>query len=157
MNYGERLKELREYSNIERKITQEEIAKAIGIKRSSYNQFEQQYDIIPINRLNQIANFYNVSLDYLLCLSDIMKYENTRTEIDQELFKTRLKSVRKELNLTQKELAKILNTAQPVIANYEKGKYLITTPFLYTICSKYNISADYLLGRIDTNTLKKAT
>ena len=31
----------------------------------------------------------------------------------------------------------------------EKGKYLISIPFLYTICKKYNISADYLLGKID--------
>ena len=32
---------------------------------------------------------------------------------------------------------------------YEKGKTLILTSFLYTICKKYNISADYLLGKID--------
>ena len=43
----------------------------------------------------------------------------------------------------------ILNTVHPVISNYESGKFLIATPFLYTICKKYNISADYLLGKID--------
>ena len=56
---------------------------------------------------------------------------------------------RKSQKLTQVKLASILNTVQPVIANYEKGKNLIATPFLYTICKKYNISADYLLGKID--------
>ncbi len=44
----------------------------------------------------------------------------------------------------------MLNTVHPVITNYENGKHLIATPFLYTICSKYNISADYLLGKIDS-------
>ena len=58
-------------------------------------------------------------------------------------------------NNEQIELANYLNTTQSVIADYERGRYLISTPFLYTICKKYNISADYLLGRIDTNTLKK--
>ena len=56
---------------------------------------------------------------------------------------------RKENKVTQVKLATILNTVQPVIANYEKGKFLIATPFLYTICKKYNISADYLLGKIN--------
>ena len=61
----------------------------------------------------------------------------------------RLKEFRKENKLTQSKLATILNTAQPVITNYENGKHLIATPFLYTICKKYHISADYLLGKID--------
>ena len=61
----------------------------------------------------------------------------------------RLKEFRKENKLTQTKLASILNTTQSVIADYERGRYFISTPFLYTICKKYNISADYLLGRID--------
>ena len=61
----------------------------------------------------------------------------------------RLKEFRKNNKLTQSKLAVILNTTQSVIADYERGRYLIATPFLYTICKKYNISADYLLGKID--------
>ena len=61
----------------------------------------------------------------------------------------RLKIVRKENNLTQFELAKILNVDNSMLAKYEKGKYLISTPYLYTICKKYNVSADYLLGKTD--------
>ena len=61
----------------------------------------------------------------------------------------RLKIVRKENNLTQIELAKILNVDNSMLAKYESGKYLISTPYLYTICKKYNVSADYLLGKTD--------
>ena len=63
---------------------------------------------------------------------------------------TRLKEFRKENKITQDKLASILNTNQSVIANYERGRTIIATPFLYTICKKYNISADYLLGKINT-------
>ena len=66
LEYGKKIKELREKEN----ITQKEVASILGISRSSYNQFEQQYDIIPIKRLNQIANYFNVSIDYLLGLKD---------------------------------------------------------------------------------------
>ena len=61
----------------------------------------------------------------------------------------RLKDFRKENKITQKKLAQELNTSQSTIADYERGKNMIPTPFLYTICKKYNISADYLLGRIN--------
>lgn len=59
----------------------------------------------------------------------------------------RLKNIRKENKLTQDKLAKKLNTNQSVIANYERGRTIISTSFLYTICKEYKVSADYLLGK----------
>ncbi|MCI9281068.1 MAG: helix-turn-helix transcriptional regulator [Bacilli bacterium] len=53
-------------------------------------------------------------------------------------------------NKEQEKLANEINTNKSVICSYEKGKRIIPTPFLYEICKKYNISADYLLGKIDS-------
>ena len=77
MNYKERLKELREYHN----LSQYDMAKLLNIKRSSYNQFEQQYDIIPIKRLNEVANIFDCSIDYILRLTNKKKYMNSKKEI----------------------------------------------------------------------------
>lgn len=144
MNYGIKLKELREYNN----MSQYDVAELLDIKRSSYNQFEQQYDIIPIKRLNQLANIFHCSIDYILGLADTKNYQGSRLEIDTTLSKERLKQFRKEHGLTQDKLAKLLETTQSVVCGFEKGRNLIATPFLYTICHKYHVSADYLLGRI---------
>lgn len=143
--YGKRLKKLREINN----ISQEKLAAVIGVKRSSYNQFEQQYDIIPIKRLNQISNFFNVSIDYLLGLNNNMKYQNIRENIDINISSERLKSFRKEQKLTQNSLAKSLNISRSIITFHENKRTVIGTPFLSNLCKKYNISADYLLGKID--------
>ncbi len=153
MNYGEKLKELREYNDLNRKISQREVAEAIGLKRSAYNQYEQQYDIIPVKRLSQIADYFNVSIDYILGLSNLKSYSHLNKGINQELSQKRLKEFRKNQKLTQDKLAKIINADQSVIANIERGRNLIATPFLYDICTKYHISADYLLGKIDQNPL----
>ena len=145
MNYGTIIKKLREEQN----KTQQEIASILGIARQTYNHYEIQDSIIPLKHLNNLANYYNVSIDYIFELTKQRRYSNFKKEININLSKERLKSFRKEQKLTQVKLANILNTFHTVIVDYEHGKNLIATPFLYTICKKYKISADYLLGKIN--------
>lgn len=145
MEYTDTLKQLRETNN----ITQEELANILNITRRLYSQYEIADKIIPLNQLNKLSNYFNVSIDFLLGINKNKIYSNIKEKINNELFGSRLKDFRKEHKLTQEKLAKELNTSHSVISSYEKGKTLILTSFLYTICKKYNISADYLLGKID--------
>ena len=64
-------------------------------------------------------------------------------------FGKRIKELRDDLNISQELLARRINSKRSNISGYEIGKHLISTKQLYTICKKYNISADYLLGKID--------
>ena len=58
-----RLKELRKRRN----ITQEQLAEAIGLERSSIGKYEGNQGVVPsIDVLNSISDFFNVSTDYLL-------------------------------------------------------------------------------------------
>ena len=66
-----------------------------------------------------------------------------------DLCSKRLNEFRKENHLTQTKISGFLHIDQPTWSIYEAGKNLIGTPFLYDICKKYHISADYLLGKID--------
>ncbi len=145
MNYGEKLKDLRKYNG----LSQAYIADKLGIKRSSYNQFEHQYDIVPIKRLNDLANIFECSIDYILGLNDLKFYTRVKDKINMNISKERLKNFRKEQKLTQVQLANFLKTSQSVVTGFENGRNFISTSFLYDICKKYNISADYLLGKID--------
>ncbi|MDE5539766.1 MAG: helix-turn-helix domain-containing protein, partial [Bacilli bacterium] len=145
MNYGSIMQKTRNREN----ISQEDIAKTIGISRSTYGHYETQYQIIPINHLVTFCNYFNISIDYIFGFTTTKNYSPTNQEINKAEIGKRLKLFRKENKLTQVKLASMLNTTQSVIADYERGRYLIATPFLYTICKKDNLSADYLLGRID--------
>ena len=143
MNYGTKLKDLR----IKNGLTQEEIASQMNIARITYNHYETQEKIIPIERLNDLCNYYNVSIDYIFDINNNLYKFNK--DINKILSGIRIKEFRKENKLTQVKLAELLNTTHSVICEYEKGRNLISTAFLYMICKKYNISADYLLGKID--------
>ena len=145
MNYGAKLKELR----TSELLTQKDIANTLSISRSTYKDYELQIKIIPINHLNNICNYFHISIDYLFGLSSIKQYQNQKDNFSYDIFSNRLKELRKEKKLTQENLANLLNTTHSVVSDYENKKKIIATPFLYTICKKYNISADYLLGKIN--------
>ena len=144
--YNNRLLELRESNNLK----QCNLAELLNIRDNAYGQYEREYVIIPIKHLNTLCNYFNVSLDYIFSFTNIKQYTDSINEIDNILMSKRLKEFRKENKLTQVKLATILNIGNGTLAGYETGKFIISTPFLYTICKKYGVSADYLLGKIDS-------
>ena len=145
MIYKDNLKAIRTREG----LTQEECAKLINVSKSLYSRYEKEIQLIPIKHLITICNYFNISIDYIFNLNKNKQYKTMTLNIVKYKMGERLKEFRKNNKLTQNKLAVILNTTQSVIADYERGRYLIATPFLYTICKKYNISADYLLGKID--------
>lgn len=149
VNYNINLRKFRE----ENGLTQEETAEIMGITRTVYTKYENGYEIIPIRHLLTFCNHFNILIDQVFGLP-VYEYSSLNRTIDAKLIGQRLKMWRKENNLTQDKLAKILNTTDTVICGYEAGRRLFATPFLYQICHKYHVSADYLLGRIDKDPQK---
>ncbi|PKM94758.1 MAG: hypothetical protein CVU84_09605 [Firmicutes bacterium HGW-Firmicutes-1] len=64
-----------------------------------------------------------------------------------EKFGVRLKSLRKEHKLRQKDLAQALGLAQTTIANYEMNIRFPNEEILKKLSEYFNVSYDYLLGR----------
>ncbi|CAN7299139.1 MULTISPECIES: helix-turn-helix domain-containing protein [Paenibacillus] len=62
MKYGDRIALLRE----KRGLTQEDLSVKIGISRASLSHYETNRREPDYETINKIANFFNVSIDYLL-------------------------------------------------------------------------------------------
>lgn len=58
----------------------------------------------------------------------------------------RIRDLREDRDLTQKDLAKALNCSQQVYSNYELGQRDIPTDILIKLSIFYNVSTDYILG-----------
>lgn len=140
--YDNNLKYIRE--NLE--MTQKELGVVFGVDESTYRGWETGKDIIPLRHLIRFSNLYEVSIDYLLKLS-VTNTLYEKYKINKEYVGSKLKEVRKKLNLTQSKIAQECMISQTTYSNYEKGYYLVSTITLYTICKKHNISIDNLLGR----------
>lgn len=59
----------------------------------------------------------------------------------------RLRDLREDRDLVQKEVAAVLGIDQRVYSNYEIGKREIPTRFLTVLADFYGTSTDYILGR----------
>ena len=64
-----RLKEIREKNN----LLQKDVAKCLNIKQQQYSEYEIGKRVIPITYLSKLADFYDVSIDYLLNKTDAKK------------------------------------------------------------------------------------
>lgn len=62
----------------------------------------------------------------------------------------RIRDLREDNDLTQKEMAKILNCSQQVYSNYELGQRDIPTDILIKLSNYYGVSVDYILGLCDS-------
>ena len=63
----ERLKDIRN----DKDYTQKDIANYLNISQVQYSRYETGIRIIPIDLLAKLAKLYQVSIDYLLGLTDV--------------------------------------------------------------------------------------
>ena len=140
-----RLFDLREYKD----LSQIKLADYLGITQQTYSLWEKGTKIIPLKHLNNLSNFYEISMDYIVSLTDEKNNSGIikLTELNKNEIGSRIKKIREDNNLTLRDLAKELNTTSSTISAYETGKTLILTAFAYQICIKYNVSLDWLCGK----------
>lgn len=61
----------------------------------------------------------------------------------------RIRDLREDKDLSQKEIAKVLNMSQTGYSKYEVGTNDIPTKILIQLAKFYNTSVDYILGLTD--------
>ena len=135
-------------------LTQREMAKILNVSKSSYNYFETGEYIIPLKHLNNFCNTFHVSMDYVCGLTNQNITIENKYKLNKKEIGKHLKEIRIQNNLTQDEVANILNTSQSNISSYENGKTLILTAFLYNYAKYFNVSLDYLTGRSNDSKIK---
>jgi len=66
MDYKKRLYDLR----IDNDYRQEDVAEYLQISKQAYGMYENGKRNLSIDALIKLSNFYNVSTDYILCLTN---------------------------------------------------------------------------------------
>ena len=65
LKYG-RIRDLRN----DRGLTQKQVAKLLNVSQNTYSQYEIGISRFPLDAVIRLAEYYNVSIDYLVGLTD---------------------------------------------------------------------------------------
>ena len=125
-------------------------AKIIGISNTTYSN-AYNYGIIPkTTSLIRIADYFNVSIEYLIGNTDNEHFEKS---IHSVQFKERLMELQKLKGIsTVYELSQRTHIHRNNIAQWYKLNCIPLIDDLVIISDFFNVSVDFLLGRTDDKT-----
>ena len=64
-------------------------------------------------------------------------------------YRTRIKNLREDNDLTQKDVARVINKSQQGYSHIEEGRAELKIDDLIKLCKFYGVSADYMIGMTD--------
>lgn len=65
-------------------------------------------------------------------------------------YRSRLRNVREDRDLTQAEIGNLINKSQQGYNHIEAGRAELKIDDLVKLCRFYDLSADYIIGLVDT-------
>ncbi len=139
-----RLKDIREDND----INQEQMAKILNVKRSTYSLWELGINIIPLKNLCDFADYFDFSIDYILGLTNDRKNTNLIKGLDLIKLGNNIKHLRNKKELSQENIADMIGVSQACITRYEKGLICISTSNLYKLSKKFKVSLAELCGKV---------
>lgn len=140
------LNKVKEIRN-ELELSQEDIAKVLNVKRGTYASWECGSDVIPTRQIYKLAEYFKLSIDYLLEISNQGHMVYHGSDINLSDVGNNIYNLRKKNNLSQKDFAESIGINQSTLWAYEKGKTLITLSSLISLAKVYNVTIDSILNR----------
>ena len=160
-NFSSRLKELKDLRN----ISTRELALKLDVSTQTVGHWQTGYRTPPIEKIYAIADFFNVSLDYLVGRSefvsspistDFQVHDTLQlghcqeiSEYNNEIFAKRFKELRKKNHLSILDLEDKIGVSMSTINHWESNLRSPSIKKIFKLAEYFNVSVDYLLGRTD--------
>lgn len=135
MSIGERIKEIRKRNG----FTQEEFGKIFGLSHSHISNVEKGRENPSKTLLLFISSKFNLDYDWLVYGK---KYKSM--ELGE-----RMKAIRKEANLTQKEVAERMTVSASYVSRVENNLEKPTAMYISLFCFNFNLTKKRLLEGIE--------
>ena len=118
-----------------------------------YNKKKSKSENIKITELKRpapVMEYFSASLSVLELMN---KFKNLYREIEKRIqvryrkdFASRLKRIRKDLNLTQKQFSDLIRVSPQVFSFYERGEHDIPVHTIIRLAKALNMSGNQILG-----------
>jgi len=143
--YLKRIADLR----IDNDLKQKEIAKFLGVDRSTYSKWESGDNKMSLEQLDKLTMKYKVSFDYIFEYSKTKRIDNCiYSPMNKEMLRHNIRLMRKRMGLTQEELASKLGISKSTYNRYERGTLDIPIDKFSKFFIIFDISLDVLAGKV---------
>lgn len=139
-----RIKDLREDND----YTQDYVAEYLKVNRSSYANWENGDNTIPLDILDKLTLLYNVPLSYFINNRTNYNKNIKIKPLNYEFLLNKIIWHKEENNLSYQDIADFLKVSKSTAYKYYTGQYTITIDILVLLAelTKYNI--DELCGKL---------
>lgn len=136
-------KELRK----EKGLTQFELAKIMNIDQTTVSKWELGKAIPDTNMLIKLAEFFDVSTDYLLSRTNFYYPDNLEENQKKDKLEigNLIKELRQNKGLTQQEVADKISISRSVLSQYENNLVEPTATVISKLAVFFEVPAGYLL------------
>lgn len=131
-------------------LSQRDVAQHLKVALTVYKLYEANIRAMKIEELNHFSNYFRISLNTLLGISNNLSIVKP-TQIDYKYLRFCMKYIRKIHRITQKDLAKEFHVSIPTVARFEKHPENLNAAYLRDFALKFHVSVDYICGK----TIKK--
>lgn len=132
----------------ENKISMYRLGKLVGTSTEMISNYCNGVNKPSLRMFFDICNELSVSADFLLGFSDNFGIENKPSAPIFFHFSKRFGEFLSQYEISQQEIATLLNVSNSIVSQYCKGVSCPRLPKFITICKKYFhlVTANYLLG-----------
>lgn len=141
MKYN-KIKDLRE----DHDYSQNFVSDYLGVNRSTYANWENGDNLIPLDIADKLSLLYNTTLSFLLGLSNSKSNGNIKP-INYGNILIKLNLLKKEKKLSYQKIADYIGVSRSNCYKYYKGIYKIPTHILILLCEFNNIKIDELCSK----------
>ncbi len=138
-NFSKRLTELRKEKN----LTQQQVADYFKWNLKTYKNYEQGKNFPKMPAFILLAEFFNVSLDYLAGNSDL---HTPYTNPCLETLPNHLIQLRRDSGMTKTNIAQHLDITKSGYKRYESGRSIPPLNRLIALADLFGVSLDELVG-----------
>ncbi len=132
---------------IKNELTQQEISNILGVSIANYKEYETGRRLMNLHELNILSNFYDVSINALLGITNNLKCVNLNKNINYKMLAFYLKYIRRKNNYTQKQLASKFKVDINSISRYENKPWSVSIFYLKQLANEFHISIDYICDK----------